>query len=383
MDLYPNQDPLMEENMKWIKPRPKAVTKMMKPIIDQKEVRYFDKFWFENVRVIAGNNTLLGWKWYLNVFDQQRGDEVLRGEASPTYFTSGKYTADKIKQWLPEVKLILLLRNPIERFISHLNMLKTMREEMNNMLPRRLVKGNDATDHERGLQGFDGDMKPSGGTSPFHRGGPGGRHPVGRKPDKNDVDDLRNWPKNKQMIQKQICSLSIYQIILLSNANGEASREYYLEEWALGPGVPKMINKLLDIGLYDKAMAVWLEMFDEKHFFFRDSNEFFRNPVAVMQDLEKYLAVDPLGKEQWDSITSTVYNVKLQTGAGFQHRTQTGNQVQHWDISKVEDTQIRRVNDSVTMKSQEVIGLLRDYYRPHNIKLSELIGGKKYEGWDY
>ena len=367
VDSYPDQDPEIEGNLKGINRR--SVSRMTKPIIDQKEVRFFDRFWFQNVERIAGNDSLLSWKWYLGVFDQERGDEVLRGEASPTYFVSGEYTADKIKEWLPEVKLILTLRNPIERFVSHLKMLKTMRETAKTMatpksMPRKptrtLADGVKAVDRDDSVQipGIDADFK---------RGANGQRMP----------------PMSKRAVMRRICDLSIYQIILISAANDAESRAFYLDLWSLGQETSDVLNRLLEVGKYDEAMPAWLDRFDEDHFFFRDSGELYGNTVQMMQDLERYLGVDPLGAGKWANITSKVYNVKLQRGSGFFHKAEDGDEVEHWDITEEKDTEIPHVTEKRTLQSQEVIGLLRDYYRPHNLNLSRQIGGKRYKGWDY
>ena len=103
------------------------LARMIKPIIDQKEVRFFDSFWYNHLQTITNHSLLLGWKWYLEVFHQNKeiaNPPILRGEASPTYFASSQFTAERIKLWLPNVKLILLLRNPVRRFVSHLKMIK-------------------------------------------------------------------------------------------------------------------------------------------------------------------------------------------------------------------------------------------------------------------
>ena len=100
---------------------------MIKPIIDQKEVRFFDSFWYNHLQTITNHSLLLGWKWYLECFNQEHSalsSDIIRGEASPTYFASSQFTAERIKLWLPNVKLILLLRNPVRRFVSHLKMIK-------------------------------------------------------------------------------------------------------------------------------------------------------------------------------------------------------------------------------------------------------------------
>ena len=102
------------------------LARMIKPIIDQKEVRFFDSFWYNHLQTVTNQSLYLAWKWYLQVFNQDpdASDTMLRGEASPTYFASSQFTAERIKLWLPNIKLILLLRNPVRRLVSHLKMIK-------------------------------------------------------------------------------------------------------------------------------------------------------------------------------------------------------------------------------------------------------------------
>ncbi|MDY6938047.1 MAG: tetratricopeptide repeat protein [Cyanobacteriota bacterium] len=73
-----------------------------------KEVHFFSKK-FE-----------LGFDWYRSHFPPQiRGDNFLVGEASPSYIN--KDIAPRIRSLLPNVKLIILLREPVKRTISHYN----------------------------------------------------------------------------------------------------------------------------------------------------------------------------------------------------------------------------------------------------------------------
>ncbi|MGL5796372.1 MAG: sulfotransferase domain-containing protein, partial [Waterburya sp.] len=73
---------------------------------NKKELRFFDK------------NFILGHEWYLAQFptltDQSQG---LTGEASPSYLFM-PHAAQRIKDFAPNIKLIVMLRNPVERFIS-------------------------------------------------------------------------------------------------------------------------------------------------------------------------------------------------------------------------------------------------------------------------
>lgn len=58
-----------------------------------------------------------GIDWYQKFF-KNVNDEKAIGEKSPSYFTSSK-TPERIFQNIPDVKLIFLLRNPVDRAYSH------------------------------------------------------------------------------------------------------------------------------------------------------------------------------------------------------------------------------------------------------------------------
>ena len=75
-----------------------------------KEVHYFDY------------NFDKGFKWYESHFDSSRDDSdkdaKITGEASP-YYIFHPLVPLRVKTLLPDVKLIVLLRNPVDRAISH------------------------------------------------------------------------------------------------------------------------------------------------------------------------------------------------------------------------------------------------------------------------
>ena len=84
------------------------------PPVD-KEVHFFDL------------NYQKGWDWYLQQFSlfngeyQQKIDsprKIITGEASP-YYIYHPLVAQRVKQYCPDVKLIFLLRDPVDRAISH------------------------------------------------------------------------------------------------------------------------------------------------------------------------------------------------------------------------------------------------------------------------
>jgi Sulfotransferase domain len=73
----------------------------------QKEVHFFD-FNFDK-----------GLDWYFGQFPNYNpADNLITGEASP-YYIFHPLVAKRVHQLFPKVKLIVLLRNPVERAISH------------------------------------------------------------------------------------------------------------------------------------------------------------------------------------------------------------------------------------------------------------------------
>jgi len=72
-----------------------------------KEVHFFDF------------NFAQGWDWYLQHFLAPVGGEnLITGEASP-YYLFHPLVPQRVRALLPEVKLIVLLRNPVDRAWSH------------------------------------------------------------------------------------------------------------------------------------------------------------------------------------------------------------------------------------------------------------------------
>jgi len=79
-------------------------SKVISPAL-RKEIHFFDQNYYK------------GWTWYLSHFPA-RGGGILSGEASPHYYFFPE-AGQRIGEDLPGAKLIILLRNPIERAYSH------------------------------------------------------------------------------------------------------------------------------------------------------------------------------------------------------------------------------------------------------------------------
>ena len=89
----------------------------------QKEIHYFSLYPY------------LGVEWYQQHFSPQRGN--ITGEASPTYFdmATSPVIPKSIKALVHDIKIILIVRDPIERAVSHfyhfcrVNKIKSLRED--------------------------------------------------------------------------------------------------------------------------------------------------------------------------------------------------------------------------------------------------------------
>eukprot|EP01083_Nonionella_stella_P108293 314811_1 len=64
-------------------------------------------------------------------------------------------------------------------------------------------------------------------------------------------------------------------------------------------------------------------------------------------------------------------------------RIKIGNNIIETYIEVEKETQIVRPDESAHWWSQELISMVKDYYRPHNRQLADLFDGNKYKGWDY
>jgi hypothetical protein len=72
----------------------------------RKEIRYFD--W----------NYKKPWVWYVSHFPLKTTEGLLTGEASPNYIYFPE-VAQRVSEKLPKVKLIAMLRDPVDRAYSH------------------------------------------------------------------------------------------------------------------------------------------------------------------------------------------------------------------------------------------------------------------------
>jgi len=87
-------------------------------IPEGKEIFYFNEFDRHYLKYV-NKKYFWGEKWYLNHFKHCPINSI-KGEISPTYLYSKK-SAERIYKFNPNIKIIVMLRNPIERSISQYN----------------------------------------------------------------------------------------------------------------------------------------------------------------------------------------------------------------------------------------------------------------------
>ncbi|WP_042357267.1 sulfotransferase domain-containing protein [Bacillus rubiinfantis] len=107
---------------------------------NEKELHFFDLY-YEN-----------GFDWYKSQFPPKpvNGRKVLSGEATPKYIYE-ENVPQLVFQHMPNVKLIVLLRNPVDRAYSHYQM------ELKNQHPELICEGGDIVTFAEALErDFDG-----------------------------------------------------------------------------------------------------------------------------------------------------------------------------------------------------------------------------------
>lgn len=110
---------------------------------ETKELHFFNKY---NSNLYEKNHFQLGMNWYKNFFRNYRGEKAI-GEVTPMYICD-RYAPERIRETLPNIKMIAVLRNPVDRAYSHYWMAKskkhtqnTFEEVVNNKQPKFIERG--------------------------------------------------------------------------------------------------------------------------------------------------------------------------------------------------------------------------------------------------
>jgi hypothetical protein len=82
-----------------------------------KETNFLERDWEEIEAAQQNKNGIISLEDYAKLFEGVK-DEIAIGEASPNYIFNYQSSAERIKKYVPQAQLIIVLRNPIERAYS-------------------------------------------------------------------------------------------------------------------------------------------------------------------------------------------------------------------------------------------------------------------------
>ena len=108
---------------------PATDEKVTFPVIelDGKEI----KTWPKEIQFLAGPNSSVGWDTYMDIFEDKLSD-IHYGEISPCYLAAPLDRIKELKSHVPDVKLFVVLRNPIERDWSAIRMIAERKGTLDN-----------------------------------------------------------------------------------------------------------------------------------------------------------------------------------------------------------------------------------------------------------
>lgn len=114
---------------KWLRNHPRigfanADDKPKDTVVDGKVVTT----WPKEIHFLDGENWELGWEWYLNLFNKEGREEKTLGEITPDYLTVSEEKIKDLRSRLPNLKILLNIRNPIERDWSAIRMIAKRQE---------------------------------------------------------------------------------------------------------------------------------------------------------------------------------------------------------------------------------------------------------------
>jgi len=304
------------------KKRGQEKKRFLRPIIGQKEVRFFDRMWYTEALELAGSSEL-AFGWYLNVFpiipapgepanawDSARGK--ITGEASPTYLNKPT-TAITISKHLPEIKIIFMLRNPVDRVYSARNMVDEIRETIG-----RFNKQHGKKSKER--------EPPLAGQTPtfdelvyYSSAGPGKRE---------------DKPKHVYM--------------------------YHI----------KKMERTLNQSIYYGQLEPWTRTFNKDQLMFIRSEDFYDDEIRMMHRVEDFLGIKRLPDKLWEPIVDEVYNLHIDP------KTKEFKPIpQHLEIGQDLHT------DDDERMTKETRQILSKFYKRHNKKLEKLLSPWKFKVW--
>ncbi len=111
---------------------------------ESKELHFFNRY---SSNLVNRNNFTLGLQWYGDFFKGHKGQKAI-GEVTPMYICDPE-APGRIKETLPDAKLIAVLRNPVNRAYSHYWMAKNKKHV--KLCFRKIIETEEPRFIKRGL----------------------------------------------------------------------------------------------------------------------------------------------------------------------------------------------------------------------------------------
>lgn len=267
--------------------------KKLRTVLAEKEVRFFnDPAYPQLVREYGKQEAV---DYYLDLFAQipperrEKEDPFIRanhgkitGEASPMYINS-LGTAQRIREALPHVKILIVLRNPIDRAYSDYWFRKSLkiRTEIDQ---QSLVNQKRSHDEIFSLC-------------------------IDNELDMADHCRLNDWLKDPtfqgaQQFHKCMKNLSD-KVLAATPASEMCSGE--LAQLCLPDDVRRNCqSKGLLYSLYAYQLFEWLYTFPKDNLMIRSSEYLFERPNEFMLEVQQFLHLDPF---DWSSVTDKAFNI--------------------------------------------------------------------------
>jgi len=237
------------------RPRPNInrLVKVNRPIIGDKEVRFFGPSLYQTAHYFADRwqQTI---EWYLGCFPtipkKKEGPYWMNhgkiaGEGSPTFFHGGIQIFQRINNYLPDVRIIILLRNPVDRFLSGQRMLFQMKSAISQFKNKtaKQIKLDDVV--------------------PYSNAGKG----VVKKDNKGRAKAIRKHVRR--------------------------------------------VNTELTRGVYITKVKQVFQTFDPTQILVLQSEFFYKNTTESMHQIEDFLRIENMQSSFWNKRVDKVYNLKI------------------------------------------------------------------------
>jgi len=301
-----------------------AQKRYLRPIIGEKEVRFFDRQWYRKTEELAGSDAI-AFGWYLDVFpiipapgqpasawDISKGK--ITGEASPTYI-SGE-SATLVLEHLPEVKVILMLRNPVDRIYSQRHMLLEIQET------------------------------------------------IGRF---NKQHGKESRAKPPMWDEKGSFDKAVYYSNAGPGWNSKTPEEHRDDKELMAQ--MRRMNRALTQGIYYSSVEPWTKIFPKEQLMFIRSEDFYEDEIRIMHRVEEFLGIKRLPDDLWKPIVDEVYNLQIDP------KTKVFK-----PVARHKESGEQLHNDDDRM-SKETRNLLKAYFAPHNERLEKLLSPWEFKVW--